>query len=209
MRKPGRLWGYLLVWAAMQFFFLLGTCGRTVYGKSNTIISSKAVVVCGPGSMLGWVVAGRRHTTYMECLTAKPPLTSKTDWVIDEHHQPMSRTQNRLEPITYDTVLSSLNSWTLPWAFTTILIHSSCTKWCWTSIHPIITQHFPKKMRLSSTLNPRLAAICQKPFSYNAGACIGVKKGMLSTPLKKEPKHKDQPHFTTRLLLLWPIKSPW
>lgn len=27
---------------------------------------AKALVVCGPGSMLGWVVAGRRHTTYME-----------------------------------------------------------------------------------------------------------------------------------------------
>lgn len=38
-------------------------------------------------------------------------LLERADWVIDEHHQPMFRTQNRLEPITYDTVLPSLNSW--------------------------------------------------------------------------------------------------
>lgn len=30
-----------------------------------------------------------------------------------------------------------------------------------------------------------------------------VKQGVLSTPLEKEPKHKDHAHFTTKLLLLF------
>lgn len=52
-------------------------------------------------------------------------------------------------------------------------------------------------------LNPRLPSICQKPCSYNAPAHMGVKQGMLSTPLEKEPKLIDHAHFTTQRLLLF------